>query len=246
MLASIPLFGKVWKAISRVLPKPLDAILTGCLVHLRIITVPSNSNTTDYWNNIWAAEGSESRDTTMLHEHLLNLIPDHGQIIELGCGNGQLLKKIAQKKSLRCVGLDFSDQALRYVRDARIDAVQTYLPLVPFASGSFDCAICAETLEHLDDPLSTIAEMSRVLRDGGILVFSVPDGCVWGRGGEHVQEFKPTDCVNALRHHVRSVHLMTMVDPDGYPYLICWGIKSQHPPNYAVELRRRVPHENGH
>ena len=45
---------------------------------------------------------------------------------------------------------------------------------LPFPDGAFDKVICAEVLEHLPDDSSAMAELSRVLRPGGLLAISVP------------------------------------------------------------------------
>jgi SAM-dependent methyltransferase len=45
---------------------------------------------------------------------------------------------------------------------------------IPFPDASFDNALCAEVLEHVEDPAGLIAEMLRVLRPGGTLLVTVP------------------------------------------------------------------------
>jgi SAM-dependent methyltransferase len=45
---------------------------------------------------------------------------------------------------------------------------------LPFAAGSFDGVIASDVLEHIAEDDSAVAEISRVLRRGGLLVFSVP------------------------------------------------------------------------
>jgi len=43
-----------------------------------------------------------------------------------------------------------------------------------FKDASFDCVICAETLEHDDMPWQTAKEIHRVLKDEGVLIVTVP------------------------------------------------------------------------
>lgn len=45
---------------------------------------------------------------------------------------------------------------------------------LPFPDGAFDCVILSEVLEHLHEERRALAEVSRVLRDGGVLAVSVP------------------------------------------------------------------------
>jgi predicted SAM-dependent methyltransferase len=43
-----------------------------------------------------------------------------------------------------------------------------------FKDESFDCVVCAETLEHDDAPWETSKEIYRVLKDKGVLIVTVP------------------------------------------------------------------------
>lgn len=45
---------------------------------------------------------------------------------------------------------------------------------MPFRSGAFDTVICCDTLEHIPDDRSAIAEIHRVLRAGGVAILTVP------------------------------------------------------------------------
>ena len=45
---------------------------------------------------------------------------------------------------------------------------------LPFGDGQFDCLIAAETLEHVTDPWTALRECHRVLRPGGIALFTTP------------------------------------------------------------------------
>lgn len=42
------------------------------------------------------------------------------------------------------------------------------------ADGSFDCVFCSGVLEHVDDYVSALAQIRRVLRPGGVLLLGVP------------------------------------------------------------------------
>jgi SAM-dependent methyltransferase len=47
------------------------------------------------------------------------------------------------------------------------------LPL-PFADGTFGVAVCTQALHMVDDPVATVAEIGRVVSDGGHVVVTIP------------------------------------------------------------------------
>lgn len=45
---------------------------------------------------------------------------------------------------------------------------------LPFDDATFDCIICLETLEHVEEPLKAMSEVYRVLKPGGKFIGSAP------------------------------------------------------------------------
>ena len=113
---------------------------------------------------------------------LLDVREDHS-VLDVGCGDGYLLRKAARRASL-ALGVDLDERRLRASRDGlsyscRIDRSPIELAVadgqrLPFADASFDRIICTETLEHVADAQLTLRELARVLRPGGRLAVSVP------------------------------------------------------------------------
>lgn len=53
---------------------------------------------------------------------------------------------------------------------------QSDITSIPAADESFDAILCTEVLEHVPEPIAAIREMSRLLRPGGKLIVSAPQG----------------------------------------------------------------------
>lgn len=121
-----------------------------------------------------------------------------GKVFEIGCGGGinQPLYDAAQIESY--AGLDPSAKGLDFTREAAAakrwsaDVRQGYGESIPFPDESFDCAVCTFTLCSVDDPHQTLAELRRILKPGGRLLFAehglAPDASVrkWQRRIEPV------------------------------------------------------------
>ena len=96
------------------------------------------------------------------------------KILELGCGISPLLK---QRKGI--IQTDFSWRALRHLNSQDRDG-KAYRPVscdatrLPFQDEVFDCVVCSEVLEHIEDDGQALGEIARVLRPGGELYLTCP------------------------------------------------------------------------
>lgn len=183
-------------------------------------------NTKEYWERQWSSIGAEARgEGFALHEELVKLVPNNVNVLDIGSGNGGLLRLISKRKhNVKCTGLDFSTTAVSMLQAFGIEGICSVLPRIPVSDESFDVVICSETFEHLDNPdypKATLEEMVRVAKSAGLIIISVPDGSRWRRAGDHVNEFNPTDCSELLRPHTGTVNLKVMEEP----YIICCGTK---------------------
>lgn len=97
-------------------------------------------------------------------------------VIELGCRDGSLLAHFMAGN--RVTGCDIDRAALRSCAEKH--GIPTHLvnlnESLPFEAASYDVVVLSEVLEHLPYPALTLAEIARILRPGGRLVGSVPNG----------------------------------------------------------------------
>lgn len=102
--------------------------------------------------------------------------PKKGGVLELGCGMGHLLNWLTDRY---CVyGTDINlwalSQARRNVTHGHF-AVQSADKAFAFPLAAFDIVIAKHVVEHLKHPDQAIAEMSRVLKPGGLLILVTPN-----------------------------------------------------------------------
>ena len=103
--------------------------------------------------------------------------PVSGPVFDVGCHSGTFTLKILSKVgSKKIYGIDISEQAIRgakkkipYGHFQVADATN-----LPFKSNFFDAVFCLEVLEHVDDPVTVLAEINRVLKKSGYGVLLIP------------------------------------------------------------------------
>jgi 2-polyprenyl-6-hydroxyphenyl methylase/3-demethylubiquinone-9 3-methyltransferase len=90
-------------------------------------------------------------------------------LVDLGCGGGLLAPHVAGK-GYRHVGVDLVRSALELARGHGVTPVQADVTRLPLADGCADAVSAGELLEHVTDLRTTVAEVCRIMRPGGIVV----------------------------------------------------------------------------
>jgi len=98
-----------------------------------------------------------------------------GLIIDVGAGTGGLLDRLGAA-GFRAVGMELDEGALSHARAAekRLPLVQSVAEALPACDGAAAAITLLDVLEHLDDDVAALRELSRVVRPGGLLVVAVP------------------------------------------------------------------------
>jgi len=97
-----------------------------------------------------------------------------GRFLEIGCAGGAFLAAV-RSRGYEVRGVEVSDEAAEFARKKfSLDVVTGDLRSARFADGSFDIVFMADVLEHLPDPVATLGEIRRVLREGGLAVVICP------------------------------------------------------------------------
>ncbi len=105
---------------------------------------------------------------------LLELLPDilGKSVLDLACGTGRYARLLAERGAGCILGIDLSPDMLREADPSLGPFVQANLTQLPFTNHTFDLVICGLAIGHVDDLARAIAESARVLRPGGVLLYS--------------------------------------------------------------------------
>ena len=101
------------------------------------------------------------------------------RVLDLGCGTGELTRTLAAA-GLRAAGCDISRQMLLRAPRGR-HGCAGWVQLdpgwqrLPFASSAFDVVVASSVLEYVAEPVAVLRECARVLRSGGVALYTVPD-----------------------------------------------------------------------
>lgn len=100
------------------------------------------------------------------------------QILDLGCGDGALLRYLNQTRGARGYGMEIDDARVLACVKNGVNVLQRDLEsgLAGFEDGSFDCVILSQTLQAISRTERIIREMLRVGREG---IVSFPNFGNW-------------------------------------------------------------------
>jgi len=138
------------------------------------------AGTTKHWYDAHYA-GRERRVTSWYAGMLewLRAARPAGPVVELGCGSGLLLERLAAEGLYRrseLLGIEQSSTAVAALAGT-LPGVQTgdIEAELPYADDSVGVVILAEVIEHLIRPWDLLARVHRIVRPGGVLLLSFPN-----------------------------------------------------------------------
>jgi len=94
-----------------------------------------------------------------------------GRVVDIGCGNGKLLRQFVDR-GWDATGVDPSPWAARFAKKYGYDLHANVLEDSGIGSDSFDVVTNTSTLEHIPEPREHLKEVIRVLKPGGKAFFS--------------------------------------------------------------------------
>jgi 2-polyprenyl-3-methyl-5-hydroxy-6-metoxy-1,4-benzoquinol methylase len=132
------------------------------------------------WPLKYAQDGRLAGRLTRLVDAVTYHVPAGGNVLDLGCGTGELASVLAAA-GMRVTGCDISPEMLHRAAAAdpagTVDWVQLNpgWQMLPFGSGAFDAVVASSVLEYVDHPAMVLRECARVISLGGVMLCTVPN-----------------------------------------------------------------------
>ena len=108
-------------------------------------------------------------------------VPAQGQLLEIGCGQGNFLRQAANR-GFDVTGVEYSQFACERARanlDGRGRVLQGEITVLAHEAAAYDVCVLCDVIEHVRDPAAFLREIVRLLRPGGVLLVVTPSLASW-------------------------------------------------------------------
>lgn len=140
-------------------------------------------------------------------------------ILEVGCGGGALLSRLADLGARQVVGLDWQRTSVDLTRrrDLRAEMLRGDARTLPFPDQHFDKVVAQHLIEHFADSEAVLSEWRRVLRAKGSLIIVTPNLAFphqeWFEDPTHRHIFSESDLRLRLRRVGFQVNETRIINP---------------------------------
>jgi len=110
------------------------------------------------------------------HKYILQLIEPNSRVLDLGCGDGELLSLVMKQKKCRAAGIEIDEKAIYKCVERGVSVSHGDIDsgLADYSDKSFDYVILNESLQEVLNPEKVIAEALRV---GKKAIVGIPNFC---------------------------------------------------------------------
>lgn len=130
----------------------------------------------DFYSFLQDSDGGYYNELTWEGRVVVSLIEDYDDVLDLGTGDGALLRALPARRTGRTVGVDHFKAAIEALREGGIEgSTDDFETFAARERANFDVVCAMQVLEHMADAKSLMAAARECLRPGGRIFIAVPD-----------------------------------------------------------------------
>ena len=145
-------------------------------------------------------------------KRIANWVDTDSRVLDLGCGDGDLLDYLHAVKQTKGVGVEINDERVIACVKRGVNVIQQNLDegLAMFGDQQFDTVVLSQTLQAVHQTEHVLLEMVRVARTG---VVSFPNFGYWPHGWSILRGRMPvTGQMPYAWYDTPNIHLCTLKD----------------------------------
>ena len=149
-------------------------------------------------------------------EAISHWVAPESSVLDLGCGDGELLVHLKQSRSIIGYGIENDDAGILACVSNGVNVIQSNLEsgLKEVGDGAFDYVILSQTLQAMKRTEAVIDEMLRV---GSEAIVSFPNFGYWQHRWQLLKGRMPvSDALPYAWHNTPNVHMCTVADFDAF------------------------------
>ena len=144
---------------------------------------------------------------------ITELVENNSRVLDLGCGDGELLKRLIKEKNVKGSGIEINQENVIKALEKGLSIIQGDIDegLKQFPDKSYDYVILNQTLQSTFNPVYVLEEMLRV---GKKCVVSFPNFAYWKvRFDLMFNGRMPKSSILPFEwHNTPNIHLLTIKD----------------------------------
>ena len=136
------------------------------------------------------------------------------RLLEIGCGTGSFIQQIAENENLEITGSEIYLKGLLYAKKnlPHVNFIQFDITHGTFGE-EFDLIVAFDVIEHIENDVAAISNISKMLHKGGSLILTVPQHMfLWSRLDEivkHKRRYSRRELITKLKRNGFDIEYVT-------------------------------------
>ena len=144
---------------------------------------------------------------------IVNLVDNDSKVLDIGCGNGDLLNLLLSNKNIKGQGLEINQKKVNECVAKGLSVIQgdADKDLSLYPNNSFDCVVLSQTIQATQEPKRILSELTRI---GKKVIVSIPNFGFWKVRLDLLIKGKMpiTSKLDSSWYKTQNIHLCTITD----------------------------------